>query len=180
LPFFFKGTKVPGRSSSANFKEIFMTQKAFQDYYPEEFSHCYGCGRLNDHGLQIKSFWDGEESVATFEPKPFHIAIPGFVYGGLIASLIDCHGTGTAAAAAYKEQGRAMDTEPALRFVTASLKVDFLAPTPAGVPLELRSRVAQIGPKKVVVDTQVFADGKCCVTGQVIAVKMPDTMLAST
>jgi uncharacterized protein (TIGR00369 family) len=155
-----------------------MTQKAFQDYYSEAFSHCYGCGRLNDHGLQIKSYWDGEEGVAVYQPEPYHIAIPGFVYGGLIASLIDCHGTGTAAAATYKAQGRAMDTEPALRFVTASLKVDFLAPTPLGLPLELRARVAEIGAKKVVVDIQVFADGKICAKGRVIAVKMPDTMLA--
>ena len=112
-----------------------MTEKAFQEYYSEEFSHCYGCGRKNEHGHQIKSYWDGEESVAVFQPEPYHIAIPGFVYGGLIASLMDCHGTGTAAAATYREQGRAMDTEPPLRFVTASLKVDFLAPTPLGVPL---------------------------------------------
>lgn len=154
-----------------------MTQKAFQEYYPEEFSHCYGCGRRNDHGHQIKSFWDGEESVAIFEPEPFHIAIPGFVYGGLIASLIDCHGTGTAAAATYRAQGRAMDTEPALRFVTASLKVDFLAPTPLGVPLELRGSVSEIGPKKVVVEIRVSAEGKLCAKGQVIAVKMPDTMI---
>lgn len=155
-----------------------MTEKAFQEYYSEEFSHCFGCGRKNAHGHQIKSYWDGEESVAVFEPEPYHIAIPGFVYGGLIASLIDCHGTGTAAAATYREQGRSMDSEPALRFVTASLKVDFLAPTPLGVPLEIRATVSQITPKKVVVDEKVSANGKICATGQVIAVKMPDAMLA--
>ncbi|MCA1794636.1 MAG: PaaI family thioesterase [Desulfobacteraceae bacterium] len=155
-----------------------MTEKAFQDYYSEEFSHCYGCGRKNEHGHQIKSYWDGEESVAVYEPEPYHIAIPGFVYGGLIASLIDCHGTGTAAAATYREQGRSMDSEPALRFVTASLKVDFLAPTPLGVPLEIRATVSQITPKKVVVDEKVTANGTICATGQVIAVKMPDSMLA--
>ena len=76
-----------------------MQEKAFQDYYAEDVSHCYGCGSLNTHGHQLKSYWDGEETVAHFTPKPFHTAIPGFVYGGLIASLIDCHGTGTAAAA---------------------------------------------------------------------------------
>jgi len=74
-----------------------MTNKAFQDYYPDDLSHCYGCGRLNEEGLQIKSYWDGEESVATFTPEPCHMAVPGFVYGGLLASLIDCHSTGTAA-----------------------------------------------------------------------------------
>lgn len=154
-----------------------MQQKAFQDYYPEEFSHCYGCGRNNENGHQIKSYWDGEETVAFFEPKPYHIAIPGFVYGGLIASLVDCHGTGTAAAATYREMGRDMNTEPALRFVTGSLHVDFLAPTPLGVPLELRGRVAEIGAKKVVVDIRVLAEGNCCAKGRVIAVKMPDTMM---
>lgn len=53
-----------------------MTHKAFQDYYPDNLSHCYGCGRLNEDGLQIKSYWDGEESVCTFTPRPYHIAIP--------------------------------------------------------------------------------------------------------
>jgi hypothetical protein len=70
-----------------------MTQKAFQDYYPDHLSHCYGCGRLNEHGLQTKSYWDGEEAVCTFHPKAYHIAVPGYVYGGLIASIIDCHFT---------------------------------------------------------------------------------------
>ena len=65
-----------------------MNKKAFQDYYPDEVSHCYGCGRLNEHGLQLKSYWDGNDTVAIFLPKPYHIAIPGYVYGGLIASLI--------------------------------------------------------------------------------------------
>ncbi|UCC65835.1 MAG: PaaI family thioesterase, partial [Anaerolineae bacterium] len=76
-----------------------MTEKAFQDYYPDHLSHCYGCGRLNAHGLQVKSYWDGEETVCTFQPRAYHMAIPGYVYGGLIASIMDCHGTGTAAAA---------------------------------------------------------------------------------
>jgi len=81
--------------------------KAFQDYYPDHLAYCYGCGRLNEHGYHLKSYWDGEETVAHFTPKPYHIAIPGYVYGGLLASLIDCHGTGSAAAAAYRAEGRA-------------------------------------------------------------------------
>jgi hypothetical protein len=71
--------------------------KSFQDYYPEDLFHCYGCGSLNEHGYRIKTFWEGEESVTRFSPKLFHTAVPGFVYGGLLASLIDCHSTGTAA-----------------------------------------------------------------------------------
>jgi len=101
-----------------------MTDRSFQDYYPEGVSHCYGCGRLNPEGLQIKTFWESEESVKRYRPREHHVAVSGHVYGGLLASLIDCHGTGTAAAAGYRAEGRAMDTEPSLRFVTASLHVD--------------------------------------------------------
>ena len=147
--------------------------KAFQDYYPDDVSHCFGCGRLNEHGLQIKSYWDGEESVATFRPEPFHMAVPGYVYGGLLASLIDCHGTGTAAAAAYRAEGRTMDSLPAIRFLTASLHVDYIRPTPLGVPLELRGTVKNSAGRKIVVGVTVNAEGTPCVQGEVIAVRVP-------
>lgn len=156
-----------------------MEQRAFQDYYPDDLSYCYGCGRLNEHGLQIKSRWDGEETVATFAPRPYHTAIPGYVYGGLIASLIDCHGTGTASAAAYRAEGRAMDTGPPLRFVTASLHVDYLRPTPLGVPLEVRGRVKELKGRKVVVTATVSAEGRVCARGEVVAVQMPEHMRPS-
>ena len=154
-----------------------MNQKAFQEYYPDELSYCYGCGRLNEHGLQLKSYWDGEETVAIFNPRPYHIAIHGFVYGGLIASLIDCHGAGTAAAAAYREEGREMGTEPTLRFVAAALQVEYLRPTPLGVELEVRGSVEEVKGRKVVVSATVSADGEICAKGKVVAVKMPEHMI---
>ena len=148
--------------------------KAFQDYYPEDTSYCYGCGRLNEKGLQIKSYWDGEQSVARYVPRPEHMAIPGYVYGGLLASLIDCHGTGTAAAATARAENREMDSEPAIRFVTGSLKVDYLRPTPLGPELELRGTIKEIKPRKVVVAIDLLADGEVCVRGEVIAVRLPE------
>jgi acyl-coenzyme A thioesterase PaaI-like protein len=154
-----------------------LTQKAFQDFYPDQLSYCYGCGRLNEHGLQIKSYWDGDNSVCVFTPRPYHIAIPGYVYGGLIASLLDCHGTGTAAAAMYRAENRTMETLPPLRFVTASLHVDYLAPTPLGVPLEVRSSVKEIKGRKVVVSATLSANGQVCARGEVVAVQMPESLL---
>jgi acyl-coenzyme A thioesterase PaaI-like protein len=153
-----------------------MEQKAFQDYYPDGFSYCYGCGRLNPDGLQIKTYWEGEESVTRFTPRPEHIAIPGYVYGGLIASLIDCHGTGTAAAAAYRAAGREMGTQPAFRFVTASLRVDYLKPTPLGGVLEVRGTVKEIKGRKVVVSAALSAQGEVCARGEVVAVQVPENM----
>ena len=155
-----------------------MDKKAFQDYYPDTLAHCYGCGRLNEFGHQIKSYWEGEESVCHFEPKPYHIAIPGYVYGGLLASLIDCHGTGTAAAAAYRAEKRGMDTEPAFRFLTASLHVDYLKPTPLGVTLEVRGRVKEVKGRKVVIEEWIVAKREITVRGEVVAVQVPERMIA--
>jgi acyl-coenzyme A thioesterase PaaI-like protein len=152
-----------------------MEGKAFQDYYPDDLSHCYGCGRLNAEGLHIESRWDGEDAVCVFEPRPHHTALPGSVYGGLIASLIDCHATGTAAAAAYRAEGRAMGSEPALRFVTASLHVDYVRPTPIGVPLVVRARAEEIGARKVTVTASLSANGEVCARGRVVAVRLSST-----
>lgn len=151
-----------------------MTEKAFQDYYEDKVSHCFGCGRLNKHGHKIKSYWDGDEALCVFTPEPYHTAIPGYVYGGTIASLIDCHSTGTAAAAMYRAENRTMDSDPPLRFVTASLHVDYLKPTPMGVPLEVRACVKEVIGRKVVVVSTLSAGGEVCAKGKVAAVKMPD------
>lgn len=154
-----------------------MEIKAVQDYYPEEMSYCYGCGRLNEHGFKIKSYWDGEVTKARFTPEPFHTATPGYVYGGLIASLIDCHGTGSAALAAYRNENRQPGSEPAFRYVTASLQVDYIAPTPLGIELVLEGRITELKGRKVVTEITLSADGKITARGSVIAVQIPDNML---
>jgi acyl-coenzyme A thioesterase PaaI-like protein len=150
-----------------------MSELAFQDYYPDILAHCYGCGRLNKDGHQIKTTWDGDETVTRFTPKAHHIAVPGYVYGGMLASLLDCHGTGTAAAGAYRAEGRPLDSEPALRFLTASLKVDYLKPTPLGIELEIRRRVKEVKGRKVVVEEWIVANGEITVRGEMVAVQVP-------
>jgi acyl-coenzyme A thioesterase PaaI-like protein len=157
-----------------------MDHKTIQDHYPDGYNHCYGCGKHNPHGHHLKSYWIGREAIAHFTPESHHIAVPGFVYGGLIASLIDCHGIGTAAAAAYKAASREMGTEPALRFVTASLKVDYLAPTPLGVELELRGVPVEVKERKVLVEVTLSANGVVCAKGQVVAVRIPESMIPKT
>lgn len=147
---------------------------AVQDAYPEDLAHCYGCGRLNAHGLHVRSSWDGDGTVARLTPRPEHTAIPGFVYGGLVASLIDCHGTGSASLAAWRAAGGA---GPPPRFVTAALSVDFLRPTPLGAELEARGRIAERTDRKAVVEVTVTAHGTACARGRVVAVRMPESML---
>jgi acyl-coenzyme A thioesterase PaaI-like protein len=161
-----------------------MYSRAIQDDYPDDYSHCYGCGRLNEHGLQIKSYWEGDEAVCTYMPEPYHLGIQGYVYGGLIASLIDCHCIGTAAAAydaemhceALSDIGVSPHITVRTRFVTAALHVDYLHPTPLGVPLEIRARATEIAGRKVVLAATLSAKGEVCARGQVVAVRIPDEM----
>lgn len=150
-----------------------MAAKAFQDYYPEEFAHCYGCGPRNEAGMKIKSYWDGDEAVCRFTPNPYHSGgVPGYAYGGLIASLIDCHGAATAAAAKLKADGYSLGEKPLSRFVAASIKVDYLRPTPLGTAFELRARILEIKGRKVTVSVTLSVRGEVCAKGEEIFVQL--------
>jgi acyl-coenzyme A thioesterase PaaI-like protein len=152
------------------------SETPIQSLYPDDFAHCFGCGRNNPAGHQLQSFVSGDEVVARFMPDAGHISVPGFVYGGLLASLIDCHAMATAAAAAEQAAGRRVGDGQVPRFVTAALRVDFLKPTPLGVELELRSRVTETSEKKAVVAVTVSAAGTTTVRAEVVAVRLPKSM----
>lgn len=147
---------------------------AIQDRYPDDFSWCYGCGRLNKEGHQFRTGWQGEQTVTYYKPEPDHKAIPGFVYGGIIASLVDCHGTGSASLALHRKNGFEPDGEELPpRFVTASLSVNYVKPTPQGTTLKAIGTIEEMHPKKFKIAVEVFADDDLCATGEVVAVVMP-------
>ncbi|MBN2519875.1 MAG: PaaI family thioesterase [Bacteroidales bacterium] len=146
--------------------------KAIQDLYPEDLAHCYGCGTNNVQGLQLKTFLVNDETIAHFTPDPKYIAIPGSVYGGLIASIFDCHGTGSAAAFICREENIPLDKPIDVRCVTASLKVDYKALTPMGVELELKGKLRSIEKRKIWVDMTLTANGKLCAIGEILAVRI--------
>ena len=151
-------------------------KKAIQDYYNPQAAICYGCGISNEHGLHIKTYWDGEVGHSKFLPRPEHTAFPGYVYGGLIASLIDCHSIGTAIAAMYDAAGRELDTDPIITCVTANLNVSFKQKTPMGVELKLEARIREMTEKKAIVVTDLLVDGAVTVVGEVVAVRVPSRM----
>ncbi|GHU40517.1 thioesterase [Betaproteobacteria bacterium] len=153
---------------------------AFQDFYPDHFSHCFGCGKNNPQGLHLKTCWDDEAPEVTltrFTPPAFYSGgVPENVYGGLIAALFDCHGTASAAAFAYRAEGREMgdatnENSPAIRYVTASLKVDFLRPTPQHEELTLRARLVSLEGRKVRLEMTLSAKNTVCAKGEMLAVR---------
>jgi acyl-coenzyme A thioesterase PaaI-like protein len=108
-------------------------------------NHCWGCGADNPDGLHLKSFWDGRTAVARFRPDPMFAAGPRHILnGGIIATLLDCHGVCTAIARAYDDEGRAMGSDPEIWCATASMTVDYLRPTPIGEDVELTAEVVDV------------------------------------
>jgi len=132
---------------------------------------CFGCGSLNEHGLQIKSHWHGDELVCRWRPLPHHIGHPGVVYGGTIASIVDCHSIWTALATYCRETGAdiAAGTPP---FVTGKLTVSYLRPARIDQVLELHSRVVDAGERRATVRCRVLQDGDECAVAEVVTVRI--------
>ena len=114
-----------------------MSKKAVQDEYASN-SICFGCGPSNKEGLQIKSYRTDEGLEMEFKCEEKHQAFPGVINGGVIGSLIDCHGNWTAAIAIMDKNG--LD-EPQCT-VTAQYEVKLKRPTPFGPKLKIKSSTA--------------------------------------
>lgn len=142
--------------------------KSLQDTYAPR-NACFGCGPANEKGLRIKSYVEGDEVVATFQPEPHHQAFEGMVNGGIIGALLDCHSNWTAAWTLLRERNAAMP--PCT--VTAEFHVKLRAPTPLAGPLHLRARPVAVEGSKVTVEAELSAEGKVTATcrGVFVAVR---------
>jgi acyl-coenzyme A thioesterase PaaI-like protein len=152
---------------------ITMSEEYIQDSWPEEGTFCWGCGKNNEHGLQLKSHWEDDETVAIWEPKEYHLAFPGVLNGGIIATLIDCHGTGTANAAAHKA---AADSEKHFLHVTAGISVKYLRPTPMDKPVTLRARIIDMNKKRMKISCELYSGDLKCATGEVETVRVDQSL----
>ncbi|MHA1576168.1 MAG: PaaI family thioesterase [Candidatus Thorarchaeota archaeon] len=147
-----------------------MSKETIQDNWPHEGTFCWGCGINNTHGLHLQSYWDDDIAVATWTPKEHHLAFPGILNGGIIATLIDCHATGTSNAAALK-----INKDPSDRhfmYVTGSLSVKFLRPTPLDKPVVLQAQASEIKGSRITVTVSLFSGDDKCATGEVVTVRV--------
>jgi len=142
--------------------------EALQERYSPG-SICFGCGPANERGLHVRSFVEGDEVVATWQPEPHHQAFPGMLNGGIVGALLDCHSNWTAAHHLMKQSGA--DAPPCT--VTADFHVTLKRPTPMDAPLKLTARVAESTEDRAVVDATLEANGKVTATcrGTFVAVK---------
>jgi hypothetical protein len=143
---------------------------------------CFGCGSLNQDGLQIKSYWDddGIHVIAHHTPSPTYVGWPSLVYGGLIACLIDCHSNWTAMAHHYQKENRQPGTLPRIDCVTGTLGIKYIKPTPMGVPLLLKARVEGDVGRKTRVCCEVYANKTLTAIADSIFVQVDIGHLAQT
>ncbi len=142
----------------------------FQDHMPNNV--CFGCGTQNPEGLQIKSYWQGEEAICVWRPEPRYRGWHKVVNGGILATVIDCHCMGTALAAAYRAEGRPMGSDPVYRYATGTITVRYLKPTPNDEPVTLRARVVSIEGRKTTVACDVLAGGGKTAEAEAIGIRV--------
>jgi len=153
-----------------------MKKVYFQDFMPGNV--CFGCGAENPEGLQIKSYWEGEEAVCIWNSEEKYHGWKKLLNGGILATLVDCHCMGTAMAAAYKAEDRAMDTDPEYRYATGTLSVRYLKPTPNDKPIELRAQVLEMKGRKVTLTCQVYCEELKTAEAEVVAIRVFDASQA--
>jgi acyl-coenzyme A thioesterase PaaI-like protein len=120
---------------------------------------CFGCGHANPRGLRLRSYPSADGVVASFTPWPEHDNGLGFLNGGIIATVLDCH---SAAAVMYQadESGWAPLAGAALPYVTAGLDVSYLRPAPLREPVELRAVVTECSESQMTASAELLFDGK--------------------
>ena len=146
--------------------------KYFQDYMPGNV--CFGCGNENHQGLQIKSFWEGDMSTCRFMPEEKHNGWKNVLNGGIIATLVDCHCMGTAAANAYKEEERELGSFPEYRYATGTLSIKYLKPTSNNHEVELRAKIKKVKGRVTTLTCDVFSEGVKTAECEVVAIRVFD------
>ena len=151
-----------------------MSRIYFQDVWPDELSNCYGCGRNNKEGLQIKSYWENDESICIWTPKKHLMAGKDILCGGVVATLIDCHCLNTAIATAYKISNRELGTNPFLPYATGEFQMKLIKPIPLKKSITLKAKVEKISENKMIVSCSLFSDDRICAKGHITAIKVSD------
>ena len=153
---------------------------SIQECYPARFQHCWGCGPKNPAGLHLKSFpsLDGQTCICSIRPDlVFTGGVPDKLFGGIIATVFDCHGTASAAYFARCKAGLTLSLDqPIERFITAHLSVDYLRPVPMGQTLTVTANLEECHEAKVMLRMTLELENQTCARAKMVAVKAKDNM----
>ncbi|MDX2306479.1 MAG: PaaI family thioesterase [Microscillaceae bacterium] len=136
---------------------------------------CFGCGKDNPEGLQIKSFWQGDLCICLWSSQPRYQGWKNLMNGGILATLIDCHSMGTALSQAYRSEQRAYETEPVYKYATGTMQIKYLKPTPNNQTIELKAKILEVKGRKTTVFCEAWVGGLKTAEAEVIAIRVFDS-----
>jgi uncharacterized protein (TIGR00369 family) len=94
-------------------------------------NRCFGCGQANSAGLRLEFFLDADGGVVSLPAvSPAFEGHPGYLHGGVIATLLD-----EAMSKAVRAKG--------LTAMTRHIAIDYLRPIPSATPLRVEGRVTR-------------------------------------
>ncbi|MCP9017739.1 thioesterase [Streptococcus sp. CF8-6] len=153
---------------------------AIQDRYGERFQHCWGCGPKNDLGLHLKTYpsIDGKSCISRIKLENAYTGgVPSNVFGGMIATIFDCHGTASAAWFAHHQKGLELTESTVIgRFITARLEIDYLSPSPIEDEIVVTSTLEELGERKAIIAMEMTVATKVRAKAKMVAVAVKDHM----
>ena len=153
---------------------------AIQDRYGERFQHCWGCGPKNDLGLHLKTYpsIDGNSCISRIKLENAYTGgVPSNVFGGMIATIFDCHGTASAAWFAHYQKGLELTESTVIgRFITARLEIDYLSPSPIEDEIVVTSTLEELGERKAIIAMEMTVATKVRAKAKMVAVAVKDHM----
>ncbi len=153
---------------------------AIQDRYGERFQHCWGCGPKNDLGLHLKTYpsIDGKSCISRIRLENAYTGgVSSNVFGGMIATIFDCHGTASAAWFAHHQKGLELTKSTVIgRFITARLEIDYLSPSPIEAEIVVTSTLEELGERKAIISMEMTVATKVRAKAKMVAVAVKDHM----
>ncbi len=147
-------------------------ESALQDLINKEapIRKCYGCGADNEQGMQIKSHLEGDVGVCRWKALPHHCSYPGYLNGGVTATLVDCHSAWTAYALECEDNGVDVSTPDQPTGWTRAMNIEYLRPIPLDCELTLKAIRTNKGSKSRTIKCSVYCNEEECASAEVAIV----------
>ncbi len=137
----------------------------------ERAKNCFGCGPDNPQGLHLAFSTDTSvpghpTATAHFQLDQLHEGPPGYVHGGIIATLMD---------EAMSKINRPLN----VLAVTRHMEVDYLRPVPLYQPLTVTSRHVQREGRKLFHRAEILSpDGTVLARGKGVFIELDKALLS--
>ncbi|WP_260705328.1 PaaI family thioesterase [Edaphobacter flagellatus] len=137
----------------------------------ERASHCFGCGPANPQGLHLVFSTDNsdpEHPTATAQAQldRHHEGPPGYLHGGLVATLLD---------EAMSKLNRPLN----VLAMTRHMEVDYIRPVPLYKPLTITSRHIRREGRKLFHQAEILLNDTVLARGHGLFIAIDEKLLAA-